>query len=389
MDTTAPHWQPLKKFLFTYPSLFDGSGQNKTNELLKDVLEDMMADMKAHGGQAADMREVTENWSFRTFYASLTGKVLPADDEQIVKFKAMVLGFCSFIGEGESAKMDMFPWIRFFGGSTFAKMERIVQLKQQLWDNMWREALQQPLDVESPTCLVQAMRGLVDTKSPNFDPIFTEAMLKTLFFDFTMGGSPHVAKLSYALLNILLHHPDVLQRLQAEVDAVTNKSSRRPTLGDVDKMPYSTAVVNELLRYVSIVPMPVRRTLEETSLAGYTIPAGHIVVFNCFAINHEESFWGDPWNFRPERFLDDQGLHLPATHANMQHMLAFGDGLRRCPARSYPWKQLFLFTTYVAQTFDVLPDDKSGLVPYDCRNYTFELVLQPPSFFAKLVPRNV
>lgn len=258
MDITAAQWQPLTRFHATYPNLFDGNSQNKTNELLRGVLEDMISDMKAHGGQATDMREVTENWAFRTFYTTLTGKVVSADDEQIVKLKAMVLGICTVIGEGGTAKLDMFPWMRFFGSSTFAKMKRIIQLKQQLWDNMWRDALQEPLDVESPTCLVQAMRGLVDIKSPNFDPIFTEAMLKSLFFDFVMGGSPHVAKLSYALLNILLHHPDVLHRLQAEIDDVTNKSSRRPTLGDVDKMPYSRAVGYELLRFVSIVPMPIR-----------------------------------------------------------------------------------------------------------------------------------
>lgn len=34
---------------------------------------------------------------------------------------------------------------------------------------------------------------------------------------------------------------------------------------------------------------------------------------NLWTINHSDD-WGDPFNFRPERFLDESGSLLPATH---------------------------------------------------------------------------
>lgn len=37
------------------------------------------------------------------------------------------------------------------------------------------------------------------------------------------------------------------------------------------------------------------------------------ILMNLWTINHSDD-WGDPFNFRPERFLDESGSLLPATH---------------------------------------------------------------------------
>lgn len=35
-------------------------------------------------------------------------------------------------------------------------------------------------------------------------------------------------------------------------------------------------------------------------------------------IHHDEEVWGDPWVFRPERFLDSEGKLLPIDHPTRQ-----------------------------------------------------------------------
>ena len=38
---------------------------------------------------------------------------------------------------------------------------------------------------------------------------------------------------------------------------------------------------------------------------------------NLWGIHHDEKIWGDPWEFRPERFLENGAL-LPGDHKLMQ-----------------------------------------------------------------------
>ena len=42
---------------------------------------------------------------------------------------------------------------------------------------------------------------------------------------------------------------------------------------------------------------------------------------NAHQLHHDAKLWGDPWNFRPERFLDDQGHILSRDHVLRKRFL--------------------------------------------------------------------
>lgn len=46
---------------------------------------------------------------------------------------------------------------------------------------------------------------------------------------------------------------------------------------------------------------------EDTVICGYTIPADAAVVPDFDAIFNDPEIWGDPYVFRPDRFLDEKG----------------------------------------------------------------------------------
>lgn len=62
------------------------------------------------------------------------------------------------------------------------------------------------------------------------------------------------------------------------------------------------------MRYETLTPLSVfHKSIRNTTLQGYFIPAGTVMINNLAAMNHDPDLWGDPENFRPERFLTDDG----------------------------------------------------------------------------------
>jgi len=47
--------------------------------------------------------------------------------------------------------------------------------------------------------------------------------------------------------------------------------------------------------------------VKDTQLNGYFIPKDAMLLISVWTVLQDKSIWGDPKNFRPERFLDDEG----------------------------------------------------------------------------------
>jgi len=86
-------------------------------------------------------------------------------------------------------------------------------------------------------------------------------------------------------------------------------------------MPYLEAFLNETLRMASIGAMSIFHSASEDipNFHGYSLPKDTIVFANFWEIHHDEKIWGDPENFRPERFLG------PNAHM-VSHLNVFSKG---------------------------------------------------------------
>ena len=73
-------------------------------------------------------------------------------------------------------------------------------------------------------------------------------------------------------LYLLSRHPDVQERLAAEVRATV--ADRNATYDDCERMPYMRAVLKESLRMFPVVTMNVRVLEDDLDVNGYQIPKG-------------------------------------------------------------------------------------------------------------------
>jgi cytochrome P450 len=108
--------------------------------------------------------------------------------------------------------------------------------------------------------------------------------------------------------DLLFRHPAARERLEAEIAA-----------GDDD---YLAAVCNESLRVRPVIPAVGRRLAEPLSAGGYELAAGEQVNACIYLVHTREDVYPEPYEFRPERFLDSP----PETYS----WIPFGGGTRRC-----------------------------------------------------------
>lgn len=161
---------------------------------------------------------------------------------------------------------------------------------------------------------------------------------------FAAGHETTAITLTWALY-LLSRHPQILHRLQAEVDQVLG--GRLPTLADVQRMPYSVQVFEESLRLYPSAPLIPRLTTTTTNLAGYRVPAGSRILVNLFNIGRHRRHWPDPERFDPERFTTKAKKRL-----HRYAYIPFGAGPHLCIGKHFALMEAQLLLIALVQHYE-------------------------------------
>ena len=379
-NCSCPLWMPLRKAGYRAIHHY-GDGMTKLEVTIQTMAAEFVDSVKSYGGKEIDLREDVYDFVIRIAAAMLCGKQLSKDDEIITLMKHIDI----LIHNTVRIECDMFPWLRHFGHPVFKKMAQLNKAFKTLWQKMKEVGINSYDPHEDALCAVHSLLQLQDHKSSYYNATVDDEHTAGLFADLILASIVTTSSFCYALPNILLHNADVQKKLRDEVDRVLGYS-RLPTIRDRESMPYAGATILELLRYASILPTLIHETEEDTSVGGYHIPAGTIVAPFFWSLHHDEKFWHDPWVFRPERFLNEDGTLMPPDHPHRKHMMAFGTGTRSCIGEVFALKRLFVFAASLVQSFDLLPG--GVLSSCDPRTYSFSTALRPTSYSIKLIPRN-
>ena len=181
------------------------------------------------------------------------------------------------------------------------------------------------------------------------------------------------------LLNILAHRPEIQDQIAKEIHSVSPDPAEYVGLKFREDLSYTRATLLESMRYHSLVALyGVKATTTSTTLCGITIPANTQFFTNAWSIHYDRAFWGDPENFRPERFLDETGYVVPADDPKRRHMVPFAEGLRSCPGEQFAKSRLFLWLANTCKKFRIIPsrDNKPGSMSLESLRYSF--LMYPP-----------
>ncbi|XP_072286507.1 cytochrome P450 2G1-like [Pyxicephalus adspersus] len=147
---------------------------------------------------------------------------------------------------------------------------------------------------------------------------------------------------------LLLKYPNAKRKVQEEIDQVIGKL-RVPAQQDREYMPYTDAVVHEIHRFADVFPMNLpHKASRSTQFRGYTIPKDTDVCVPLSFVLHDPKYFPDPFTFRPERFLDEDG-----SFKKNEALMIFSAGKRMCLGDVLARQEVFLILTTLLQNFDI------------------------------------
>lgn len=159
-----------------------------------------------------------------------------------------------------------------------------------------------------------------------------------------MAGWSTVAAAMMWSCYLLGLHPQVADRLRDESRA--ELGDRSPASADLDRMPYCTRVVNEVLRLYPPLWVIARSPIEDDEIGGYHIPAGAFVNFSSYLTHRHPDYWSDPEAFDPDRWLPERDEpRSPFAY------LPFSHGPRGCPGEDVARTALRFFVPMLVQRY--------------------------------------
>jgi pentalenene oxygenase len=140
---------------------------------------------------------------------------------------------------------------------------------------------------------------------------------------FFVAGAESTATTVAWVMHLLANHPDIADRVHAEVDAVL--AGAPASWEHLPKLKLTGRVVTEALRLYPPGWIVTRTVAADTSLGGHDLRAGTTVVYSPYLIHRRGDLYTDPERFDPDRW-DEQHRPQPPRNA----FIVFGGGARKC-----------------------------------------------------------
>ncbi|MFI1679074.1 cytochrome P450 [Streptomyces sp. NPDC020607] len=186
----------------------------------------------------------------------------------------------------------------------------------------------------------------------------------------TMLAAHHTTGVAVSwTLHLLGRHPEVAERVAAELDRVLGDRSA-PDYGDLRELTYLDMVLKESMRLYPPGPYGARETTEDMVLGGvdgtdgtdgtYEIPAGTTVFYPFWAVHMNPDHWPEPAKFVPERFAPE----AVAARSRFAYV-PFGVGPRSCEGAGLAMVEAQLMLAVLLKRFRFRPVEGHEVTPVE------------------------
>ena len=203
--------------------------------------------------------------------------------------------------------------------------------------------------------LVQALIAATDPDTGR--PLSDDDMCNELLIFMLSGHDTTATMLTYALWE-LGHHPDIQNRVAAEVAEI---GDRELTPDDVPRLTYTAQVLNESLRLCPPAAGVGRLAVRDIAVDGYRVEAGSIVAVGINALHRDPALWERPLVFDPDRFSPQN-----STNRDRWQFIPFAAGPRSCIGEHFAMLVTTLALATIVRSIRIRSTDKDFPLESPC-----------------------
>ncbi|KAI0300588.1 cytochrome P450 [Multifurca ochricompacta] len=331
----GPRWKEHRRVFHSHFNHSVNEHQEIQLEISKDLLTLLL---KSPDSYLQHMRHYTAHIIMKRVY----GHTVVDNDDPYVRLVDEASRSTSEAAVPGAFLVDLFPSLKYVPEwmPEWRKLsEAMINVPYNMVKDKFNNGTAEPCFVS--TCLEQNAASDAAGKGE----ILTEELIKdSAAVAYAAGADTSVSTLTTFILAMTLH-PEAQKRAQVELDAVLG--DRLPTFADKEDLPYVTALMKEVLRWIPVLPLAVpHRTVNSDQYKGYFIPAGASILGNTWAILHDEAVFVEPEKFKPERFIDNN-LPDPADSG------VFGFGRRACAGKSMALDTIWIAIASVLSVYNI------------------------------------
>lgn len=175
--------------------------------------------------------------------------------------------------------------------------------------------------------------------------------------------------------HLLSTHPDVQERVRAELDRVLDTPLVQTA--DLPRLPYLRQVITEALRLYPPAWLLSRRVSTPVVIGGHRFEVGTRVFLSPYTAHRNAELYHDPDRFNPDRWSE------PEASARLRTgFLSFGAGARGCIGEGFAWMEVMTVIGSVVSGWRLSPVADRRVTP------SIKMLLQPSTLTLHVVRRT-
>ncbi|KAF5321063.1 hypothetical protein D9619_000139 [Psilocybe cf. subviscida] len=207
-----------------------------------------------------------------------------------------------------------------------------------------------------------------------------------------MAGTDTTSTTITFMLWELSRRPDIMKKLQTELDEAMPDCKALPDINIIQELPYLSAFIKEGLRVYSAAPSLLERVVPATTskggpsdevydLMGYALPPGTIVGTQAWSMHRDATVFPSPDTFLPERWLSSTTNEAELEKMGA-YMMPFGTGSRMCGGHNLAQMLLRMATAAFVRNFDISAPPETNEKSMDVKD---SFVIFPAAMECKLI----